>query len=156
MLGWGYLRGRWFGRGGGLNGSHYGKDAEAYTGSQEWRDYRYEVQLRPHCGQQHRMLFRVQGAQRSYAFGLAPGGRVAFEKNWQGYRQVASAAYPWELQRTYTLAVEVEGSRMTGFVDGQQVLQWEDTSSPWEAGCVGLGLVNGRTIFTRAVLRPIE
>jgi ADP-ribosylglycohydrolase len=156
MLGWGYLRGRWFGRGDGLNGSHYGKDAEAYTGSQAWQDYRYEVQLRPHCGQQHRMLFRVQGAQRSYAFGLAPGGRVAFEKNWQGYRQVASAAYPWELQRTYTLAVEVEGSRMTGFVDGQQVLQWEDTSSPWEAGCVGLGLVNGRTIFTRAVLRPIE
>ncbi len=45
---------------------------------------------------------------------------------------------------------------MSGFVDGEQVLQWEDTDSPWEAGCVGLGLVNGRTVFTRAMLRPIE
>jgi len=175
MLGWGYLRGRWFGRAGGLNGSHYGKDAEAYTGSQAWQDYRYEVQLCPHCGQRHRILFRVQGAQRSYAFGLAPGGKVAFEKKgrgqaaprqgsaraWRsqdgwGFEEVASAPFPWELQRTYALAVEVEGSRMSGFVDGEQVLQWEDTDSPWEAGCVGLGLVNGRTVFTRAMLRPIE
>jgi len=166
MLGWGYLRGRWFGRAGGLNGSHYGKDAEAYTGSQAWQDYRYEVQLCPHCGQRHRILFRVQGAQRSYAFGLAPGGKVAFEKKghrlgWgqpapTGYETVASAPFPWELQRTHALAVEVEGSRMSGFVDGEQVLQWEDTDSPWEAGCVGLGLVNGRTVFTRAMLRPIE
>jgi ADP-ribosylglycohydrolase len=181
MLGWAYLRGRWFGRAGGLSGSHYGGDAEAYIGAQSWRDYRYEVQLRPHCGQQHRILFRVQGAQRSYAFGLAPDGRVAFEKKGRdrgsrsassgraqgpaptrfgetastGFEMVASASFPWELQRTYTLAIEVEGSRMTGFVDGERVLQWEDTDSPWEAGCVGLGLLNGRTIFTRAALHPI-
>jgi len=156
MLGWGYLRGRWFGRAGALNGSHYGSDAEAYTGSQAWQDYRYEVQLRPHCGERHRILFRVQGAQRSYAFGLAPGGRVAFEKNGQGYCEVASALLPWELQRTYTLTVEVKGNQMIGLVDGQRVLQWIDEGSPLEAGCVGLGLRNGRTIYYRASLRPLD
>ena len=105
------------------------------------------------CG---RILFRVQGAQRSYAFGLAPGGRVAFEKNGQGYREVASASLPWELQRTYTLAVEVKGNQMTGLVDGRQVLQWEDVESPWKAGCVGLGLRNGRTMYYRASLQPVD
>jgi hypothetical protein len=154
MAGWGYLRGRWFGRAGALNASHYGKDAEAYTGLLAWTDYRYEVRLRPHCGGRHRILFRVRGAQRSYAFGLAPGGRVAFEKNWQGYEETASAPYPWELGREVTLAVHVVGSRMVGYVDGAEVLEWEDPEGTWKSGCVGLGVKNGRTLYTRVSLSP--
>ena len=154
MAGWGYLRGRWFGRAGALNGSHYGKDAEAYTGLLAWTDYRYEVRLRPHCGGRHRILFRVRGAQRSYAFGLAPGGRVAFEKNWQGYEETASAPYPWELGQEYTLAVHMVGSRMVGCVDGAEVLEWEDPEGTWKSGCVGLGVKNGRTLYTRVSLSP--
>lgn len=156
MAGWGYLRGRWFARAGALNGSHYGQDAEAYTGLLEWKDYRYTVRLRPHCGERHRILFRVRGAQRSYAFGLAPGGRVTFEKNRQGYQETASAPFAWELQREYTLSVEVTGSHMTGFVDGQKVLEWKDEERPWPDGCVGLGLENGRTLFIEASLRPVS
>ncbi len=156
MTGWSYLRGRWFAAWGALNGSHYGRDAEAYIGALSWRDYRYQVRLRPHCGERHRLLFRVRGAQRSYAFGLAPGGRVAFEKNDRGYREVASAPLAWELQRDYTLAVEVEGNRMRGFVDGQQMLEWVDRDRPWEAGCIGLGLKDGRTLFLHVALRPLR
>jgi hypothetical protein len=139
-----------------LNGSHYGSDAEAYTGLLAWQNYRYQVRLRPHCGQRHRILFRVRGAQRSYAFGLAPDGQVAFEKNWQGYQEMASAPFAWELQREYTLAVEVAGNRMTGFVDGEPVLEWEDVDCPWTSGCVGLGLRDGRTMFLRAALGPVR
>ncbi len=155
MAGWSYLRGRWFTRAGALNGSHHGQDAEAYTGLLAWQDYRYTVRLRPHCGQQHRILFRVRGAQRSYAFGLAPDGRVTFEKNWQGYVQVASAPFEWELQRDYTLSVQVEGNRMTGFVDGQKLLEWEDPQGVWQSGCVGLGVKNGRTLFLSASVAPV-
>ena len=156
MLGWGYLRGRWFGRGGALTGSHYGRDAEAYAGLQTWSDYRYEVRLRPHCGQRHRILFRVRGAQRSYAFGLAPDGRVSFEKNWQGYVETASAPFGWELQQEVTLGVEVIGDRMTGLVNGIKVLEWTDPDRVWTSGCVGLGVKNGRTQFYSASLRPIS
>jgi hypothetical protein len=161
MTGWGYLRGRWFShRGnhgsGGLTASHYGKDAEAYTGLLEWQDYRCETRLKPHCGERHRLLFRVHGAQRSYALSLAPGGRVAFEKNWQGYDEVASAPFDWELQRKYTLAVEIAGSKMVGFVNGERVLEWEDADKPWTNGCVGLGVKNGRTLFQSISLRPVS
>jgi hypothetical protein len=97
----------------------------------------------------------VRGAQRSYAFGLAPGGRVAFELNWQGYRETASAPYAWALQETYSLAVEVRGNQMTGFVDGAQVLEWEDPEGRWQSGCVGVGLLNGRTLFARASVAPL-
>jgi hypothetical protein len=154
MAGWGYLRGRWFPRGGALNASHYGKDAEAYTGLLEWQDYRCETRLTPHCGERHRLLFRVGGAQRSYAFSLAPNGRVAFEKNWQGYAEVASAPLNWELQREYTLGVKVIGDTMVGSVDGKRLLEWQDTDQPWTHGCVGLGVKNGRTRFGSLSLRP--
>jgi hypothetical protein len=156
MLGWGYLRGRWFGRGGALTGSHYGRDAEAYTGLQAWKDYCYEVRLRPHCGQRHRILFRVRGALRSYAFGLAPDGRVCFEKNWQGYTEVASAPLAWELQQEVTLGVRVVGNHMTGLVDGKEVLEWTDPEQVWASGCVGLGVKNGRTLFYSVSLRPVS
>jgi len=154
MTGWGYLRGQWFARAGALNGSHYGRDAEAYTGLLAWEDYRYEVRLKPHCGDRHRILYRVRGAQRSYAFGLAPDGRVAFEKNWMGYQEVASTPYVWELEREYTLAVQIVGNRMEGFVDGERILEWKDAADPWQSGCVGLGLKNGRTMFAALSLRP--
>ena len=154
MTGWGYLRGRWFARAGALNGSHYGQDAEAYTGLLAWKDYRYEVLLRPHCGTRHRILFRVRGAQRSYALSLAPGGRAALEKNWMGYREVASAPFEWHLQHPYRLAVQVIGNHIEGLVDGQRVLEWEDPETPWESGCVGLGVKNGRTMFLSATLSP--
>jgi ADP-ribosylglycohydrolase len=154
MTGWGYLRGQWFARGGALNGSHYGKDAEAYTGLLAWKDYRYQVRLRPHCGTRHRILFRVRGAQRSYALSLAPGGRVALEKNWMGYQEVASAPFEWQLQREYALTAQVMGNHIVASVDGRRLLEWEDTKAPWESGCVGLGLQNGRTLFVEASLRP--
>jgi hypothetical protein len=154
MTGWGYLRGRWFARGGALTASHYGRDAEAYTGLLAWTDYRYEVRLRPHCGSRHRILFRVRGAQRSYALSLAPNGRVALEKNWQGYREVASVPFEWRLQQEYRLAVQVVGNRIQAFVDDQPMLEWRDVDRPWESGCVGLGVRNGRTLYIDASLRP--
>ncbi len=156
MVGWSYLRGRWFSAWGALNGSHFGRDAETYTGALSWRDYRYQVRLRPHCGERHRILFRVQGARRSYAFGLAPGGRITFEKNRHGYREVASAPLAWKTGHEYTLAVEVKGNHMRGFVDGQPVLEWQDTDRPWDTGCIGLGLKDGRTLFYSVILRPPE
>ena len=110
--------------------------------------------LRPHCGERHRILFRVHGAQRSYALSLAPGGRVALEKNWMGYQEVASAPFNWRLQQEYRLAVQASGDRIEGFVDGQRVLEWHDQEMPWESGCVGLGVKNGRTMFLSAALRP--
>jgi hypothetical protein len=79
---------------------------------------------------------------------------VAFEKNRMGYQEVASAPFAWELGRVYTLAVSIVGSRMEGYVDGRRLLEWTDREMPWESGCVGLGLENGRTMFLSAVLRP--
>jgi hypothetical protein len=79
---------------------------------------------------------------------------VAFEKNWQGYEETASAPYAWELGRAVTLAVDVAGSRMVGYVDGEMVLEWEDPEDTWKSGCVGLGVKNGRTLFTRVSLSP--
>ena len=154
LLGWSHLRGRWERRSDHIFGSHFGGPAELYTGLLAWQDYSFEVRLQPHIGERHRLLFRVRGAQRSYSFGLAPGGQVAFEKNWQGYRETATAPFAWELQRAYTLRVNVRGNHMTGYVDGIPLLEWTDPEASWPSGMVGLGLQNGRTNFMWAKLSP--
>ena len=135
---------------------HIESEIRRLNNLEAWSDYRYEVRLRPHCGQRHRILFRVRGAQRSYAFGLAPDGRVCFEKNWQGYVETASAPLAWELQQEVKVGVEVVGSHMTGLVDGEKVLEWTDPGQVWSSGCVGLGVRNGRTLFLSAALRPVS
>lgn len=58
------------------------------------------------------MNFRVQGAIRSYAVGLASGDRLVLYKNSNGYREIIELDYAWECGREYTFRVEVKGPRM--------------------------------------------
>ncbi len=46
------------------------------------------------------------------------------------------------------------GNRMTGWVNGEKVLEWEDPDNTWESGCVGVGVRDGRSMFFSALLRP--
>jgi hypothetical protein len=48
----------------------------------------------------------------------------------------------------------VIGNTLVGYVDGERLLEWQDTDKPWTHGCVGLGVKNGRTLFKSVSLRP--
>lgn len=63
--------------------------AEAYTGRYDWEDYEARFFLTPVTGEHHMVNIRVQGAVRSYAAGLLPGGKFGILKNDNGYSLVA-------------------------------------------------------------------
>jgi ADP-ribosylglycohydrolase len=132
-----YLRGIWTLENGELSGSYSGEPAECYTGTLEWDDYIFEAQVVPKLGEHHRINFRVQGAIRSYAAGLAPDGKVALYKNENGYRLLKAADFPWKAEETVVLAVKAVGNRFEISANGAVLIEYTDDDRPYLTGMIG-------------------
>lgn len=132
-----YLKGIWELEGNELSGSCYDY-AEAYTGGWDFSDYSFEGTLRPISGGYHRLNFRVQGAIRSYAIGLAPSNRLVIYKNENGYRELASIAYTWMHEQAYTFKIAVKGCSINISQGGTSLLEYEDTETPYLYGQIGV------------------
>lgn len=142
ISGWTYWRGYWRLENGAYHGSG-AQEAETYTGDIHWADYSICAHLTPVWGDQHWLLGRVQGALRSYAFGLSPKGTVAIYKKNRTWQAVASAPFPWQHGRTYTLTLHSYGNLLSAEVsategEGTQTLSWRDENMPYLSGQVGL------------------
>jgi len=152
-----YLRGLWTLDQGRLCGSYYGEPAECYTGDIGWADYHFEARLAPRLGYDHHLLFRVQGGIRSYAVGLAPNGTIKLYKNNNGYTELASTAYSWEFNRSYTIGVEAVGNLIKVYAEGEKLFEFEDVQSPYLTGQIGFANFNAsRTEFESFTFRGIN
>lgn len=116
--------------------------AEAYTGRHDWEDYTAEFTFTPLTGENHMVNIRVQGAIRSYAFGLLPNGKAAILKNQNGYTVLAECGFEWKAGKEYTVKMTAEGNRITAEIDGC-CLEAQDTDAPYRKGSVGVALRNG-------------
>jgi ADP-ribosylglycohydrolase len=151
------LRGLWALENGELSGSYYGESAECYTGDLQWRDYHYEASVIPRIGEHHNILFRVQGAIRSYAVGLAPNQTIQLLKNDHGYRELASAKCEWELNQSYSIAIEAKGNHFVISVDGKVLLETDDIENPYLFGQIGFCNSHGsRTHYGEFSLKGIS
>lgn len=142
---WTRLRGYWRLEDRAYHGSGPGI-CETYTGDIAWRDYALHVELIPLIGDSHHINVRVQGALRSYAFGLAPGGKVALYKKSGEYREVASADFAWTHGETYRLSLAADGTNFSAIVQGdgrRQTLMWSDSDQPYLNGQIGLSTWHG-------------
>lgn len=86
--------------------------------------------------------FRVQGAIRSYAFGLLPGGKAAILKNQNGYKVLKEIPFDWKSEREYCVKITVDGSCLRAEVDGK-VLEVQDSENPYLQGSVGMSVQKG-------------
>ena len=116
---------------------------EVYTGGYNWTDYQADFYMTPVLGDEHRVNVRVQGAIRSYAAALLPGGRLGLLKNENGYRILAETAFAWEHGQEYKISVRVKGDMLTVAVDDCTRLSFQDTDSPYMEGAIGISVQNG-------------
>jgi len=137
-----YLKGIWTLEEGVLSGScpDFG---EAYTGGYDWEDYSFQATLIPQIGEYHNINFRVQGAIRSYAVGLAPSNKIALYKNENGYKLLSEADYPWELNKEYILKVELKGANIKVTSAGKTIFDYTDRERPYLKGQIGVSVREG-------------
>lgn len=137
-----YVRGNWTLEGSALIGS-CADLGEAYTGAPEWTDYTLEINLQPILGEIHRLNFRVQGAIRSYAVGLAAENKLILYKNNNGYQILAQIEYPWKLGEQYILKVQVRGAEIEVLEGSKKLLTFKDETDPYLHGQVGFSVEHG-------------
>ena len=116
--------------------------AEMYTGRYDWTDYEAQFVLTPVVGENHMVNVRVQGAIRSYAAGLLPGGQFAILKNENGYKVLAKTDFAWEPGKEYCITVKAEGNRISACV-GDAALEITDTDRPYLTGSIGVSMLKG-------------
>lgn len=113
---------------------------ETYTGGQDWEDYRAAFTVTPVLGGCHMVNVRVQGAIRSYGVGFGKADTFGIYKNDNGYYPLAETAFPWEVGKTYEIAVKAKGSTITAFIDGGKLLEVTDRERPYLHGSIGLSV----------------
>ncbi|WP_302416830.1 ADP-ribosylglycohydrolase family protein [Blautia marasmi] len=116
--------------------------AEVYTGRYDWKDYRVKFFLTPMTGKNHMVNVRVQGAIRSYAVGLLPGGKAAILKNDNGYVILAEVPFEWSCGKEYCVDVQVSGNKIYAEIE-DCCLEAVDEDKPYLSGAVGVSMQNG-------------
>lgn len=155
---WTRLRGYWRLEGGRYHGSGPGL-CETYTGDIAWTDYTVETRMMPIIGDYHHVNVRVQGAQRSYAVGFAPGDQLAlYRKDAGSYTLVAATQFPWRRGEVYTLAITVQGAHLRAAVSSAEsgaALAWTDPQ-PYLNGQIGLSTWQGsHTAYETVRVTPV-
>jgi len=108
-------------------------------GTRDWKDYEVGATIVPLLARAWGLGARVQGCERYYAlmFDQAEGGRVRLVRRRHRETTLALRAFPWKLDEPYDLELQVRGRELRALVDGQAILQVQDSS---EEALIGGGI----------------
>ncbi|MCK3780885.1 ADP-ribosylglycohydrolase family protein [Ensifer sesbaniae] len=119
--------------------AHTATDADAWTGNAYLRDVSVTAELQPLSGASHLVMARAQGTSRFYAAGFENGEAVILLEN-HGTTILARKPFRIEHGRSYAVDLTVEGGKLTLSVDGERVLQADDTTLRY--GMAGLRMAS--------------
>ncbi len=125
-------------------------------GTREWRDYEAEADITPWLMEAGGIGVRVQGMKRFYALQLAAGDKLRLLKALDGDTILAERDFAWEIEKTYTLKMQVSGNHLSAWVDGQLQFDIVDEGTPLSSGGVAY-VVDQGNIGSRAMsVKPIR
>jgi hypothetical protein len=127
----------------------------AYTGTREWTDLRMAATLEAKLAESFGLLARVQGLRRYYAFELVGGKTARLLKMRDEPTVLAEIPFSWENGTDYRFELVSSGSVLRAAVDGQVLIEVEDTDRPLANGATGLTTVKGRFIAREVEVRPV-
>jgi ADP-ribosylglycohydrolase len=120
---------------------------QLYTGPYYTKNYTVEVNLTPEYGESHLLAFRSIGAERAYFFGLSASNKVALIKRDHTNIILSEKDFAWNDGSLYTLKVEAVGGLFRCFIEGKEIINFEDKDF-FPSGMAGLGKLGpGRTLF---------
>ena len=124
-------------------------------GTREWRDYRVSADITPHMVKSCGLGVRVQGMRRYYALLLGEGGKARLVKVLDGTTVLQEVDFSWEFGRTYIFALQVQGTRLQGWIDKQLLFDVEDTTRPLDGGGIALICEEGRMACETVTVQPV-
>jgi len=126
------------------------------TGTREWTNYSVSAAIRPQLIEAGGIAVRVQGLRRYYALILANDGKARLIKALDGVTVLAEFSYDWQPETEYALRLDVRGTHLTGWINGQQVLEAEDHGMPLSGGGIGLLVSEGCLVAACVSVSPLQ
>ena len=127
-------------------------DGEMYTGKYNWKAYSATFIITPVDGDHHGVNVCVQGAIRSYAVYLLPAGRIGLLKKENGYRELKTVPYDWIHKNEYQIGIDVNDNTLQVYVNTEKVLSYDDKSSPYLSGGIGISVQKGSHLKCRKIV----
>ena len=125
-------------------------------GTADWTDYRAEADVKVYLARSGGLAVRTGGMRRYYALTLDDDGQARLIKMRDGQTILAEAAFPWDFDRSYALALEADGARLRGWIDGALLFDVADETDPLTGGGVGLVCTEGCLGSEAVRVRPAE
>ncbi len=144
MQQWTLNGGQWHTTNGLVEGS--GTRHFAFIQNSAWRDYVFEVKIRTQGSNDPTVdwsdfyiYFRLQDENNFYRFGVhGYGDEVDLQKyvdaKWQ---KITSTSFTAKINKWYALRIEVRGSNIIGYINGEKVVEANDDT--FSSGGIGIG-----------------
>ena len=128
----------------------------AIQGTREWQDYTVTASVMVYLAKAAGIGARVQGMRRYYGLMLHNDGKARLVKALDGEKTLAEIDFTLEQDHAYDLRLEVRGTRLRGWIDGQQVFDVEDADRPLEGGAIALICEEGRMGAQAVSVKPVS
>ncbi len=125
-------------------------------GTRQWTDYQVRAAITPWLMDAGGIAARVQGLKRFYGLVLKKEGKASLIKALDGDQVLAETDFAWELNEAYDLALQVEGDRIQGWINGELLFQVADGLEPLSGGGVAyiieVGHLESEAMFVKPIL----
>ena len=123
-------------------------------GTRDWIDYKFSARAMPRVCEAGGIAVRVQGLRRYYAL-LLDQDRTRIVRVLDGETVLAQIDSGWSVEQNYDLELQVEGNRLTAFVNGEQALAASDPEDALTGGGIALIAQTGFIYFDDVSVKPV-
>ncbi len=114
------------------------------TGTREWMDYSVQTVMTPHLLDAFGLAARVDGLERYYALLLTGKNSARLVRRLDGETILAEKPFEWQFGQPYALRLDVQGNKISAWVDGVLLFSVEDDSCLLTGGGIALVSEAGR------------
>jgi len=107
-------------------------------GIRDWQNYTVEAAIVSDPAKSFGLAARVQGLTRYYALLLGPNQMVRLIRHYDEVEVLAEVPYKWNWSEPYLFNLEVNGSTVTGSLNGTELLRHNDSEKPLLDGGIAL------------------
>lgn len=124
-------------------------------GTRDWTDYQVSAKMTPHMCKSGSLGVRVQGMKRYYAI-LVDNKCVRLVSSLKGQDTVlAESNTGWEFGQEYTVSLKVKGNHLSGYLDGNLLVEASDVNHQFTGGGIALIAEVGRIGCEQVEVHPI-
>lgn len=123
-------------------------------GTRDWIDYQFEATAKPRVCEAGGIAVRVQGLRRYYAL-LLDQEKTRIVRVLDGETVLAETYGGWTFERNCELKLQVEGSNLTAFVNGERILEAIDPEAALTGGGIALIAQAGLIFFDDLSVKPV-